>query len=266
MRFVRRAVGPVLCAFVAALLVLPLGAAAEVTTRSSGFSRGSLENIFPFTEGDTTVVEGVLPNDFIVIEYPGGEYRMLFTRQIGDEWQFDVWHGARRQVIHKGEPRELDLDGDGSPELVMTFTEQVLRKGTFVFSPLPKEDNTGPHTGPDDEHPQSEAPVAEENKSEAEETERNETGNTSPTPVAQTRAPTPTVPAPTRNDETGGSAASSPDYFSYKLAFALVVLIAALMYFTAKPVRPRRRRPAKEAPTSHTAQKHTIVSRRRLRR
>lgn len=131
-------------AFLALLLLPGLAAAAQVETVSSGFTRGSLDYIFMYDPMDAgTTVSGILPNDFVTIEYQEGdrtyEYRLFFTRQFGDEWQFDEWTGERRLSIELGGTYEIDLNEDGEVDLVMTYEEQQLKKGVFTFLPAKPE-------------------------------------------------------------------------------------------------------------------------------
>lgn len=218
------------------LIATSIVAAAEVEVQSSGFSRGSYENIFPYIEGDTTVVRNVLPNDFIVIESGTSEYRLFFTRYVNEEWQYDIWRGERRLTIGQDERKSLDIDEDGETELVMTFTQQNLKKGTFTFTP-PDDETSAP------EEPSEETtPDGEENGTSTSEQPPSEQASPepSPEPPAEEPAMPPAQEPPTPSEPVvvpPAEPVEEPDYFSYKLAVTLAVLVALIIYFvTAKPV------------------------------
>lgn len=119
------------------------GLAATVTTRVSGIAPGSHYHIFTYSLNDTTptVVNQVLPNDLIQINYPNPKdphnpltLTYFFKNQVDNWWDYTVFQEYNDIIINISEREPIDLYGDGQVELYMEFSNLTdMRYGTFTF-------------------------------------------------------------------------------------------------------------------------------------
>ena len=130
--------------FVVLLCVLATSVlAATVAIQYSGIAPGSNYHIFMYDPSDPgpTVVDNVLPNDLISINYPNPKdshntltLTYLFKNQVDNWWDYTVFQEYNDTIINISQRVPIDLYGDGNVELYMEFTNLTnMRYGTFTF-------------------------------------------------------------------------------------------------------------------------------------
>lgn len=131
------------CIVVVALLLVSPAFGAEVTEKSSGIVRGSIAFQFEHDPADQslTVVKGVQQNDVLRIISGYGPTGLPIKREYflksrtDTRWSYDILKVKKGLSITLGERQPIDLDDDGTTDLVMEYTSLVSGKGTFTFYP-----------------------------------------------------------------------------------------------------------------------------------
>ncbi len=225
------------CLLVFCLVCAAVPTLAAVVSEKGGYLPGSNSYEFEYRAQDPgpTVVKDVLPNDQIVIQYGVGatklplELEVIMKNRFGEEWQFELKReggNRERASIRQGERFALDLQGDGSAELVMEFSALDGKKGTFTFYrpdrvPGAASNETGNGTGGMPE--QTEASTATETPEAA----VNE--SLPPADAGNVPADVPEEPASAAAEDSGKAAAASPGRGSIVPVIVIALLVIALV-------------------------------------
>jgi len=153
------------------LLLVQLSLAATVTEKGSGIVRGSISYQFTYEPADrsATVIDDVGPNDLITIVYgitPSGlpiKYEMFFKTPIQGVARWDVLKGERGLSMSLDETVEIDLESDGSVELLMRYDSIDNRRrmafSLFPHGTAPTPEPSAPEPTPEPEDPE---PIVDE--------------------------------------------------------------------------------------------------------
>ncbi len=130
-----------LCIVTALFVLFAAPTLAATVSKENGIGRGSIAYAFTYDENDAeTIITGVRQNDLIRIVYGTGatglplKREYYFKQRFEERWNYEIIGGEKGLSLLQGEPVDVDLQNDGTVDLLMTFDGVDGTDGTFTLT------------------------------------------------------------------------------------------------------------------------------------